>query len=272
MTSGGSAFYFHYDNLGSVTNLTSSSGTPQWTYHYEPFGATRTEGRDDPGAPQNSLKFTGELLDPTGLYYLRARQYDPSSGRFLHPDPAESPTTGPGISLYAYADNRPTVFVDPSGKRLVPGNPGQDASEEVTSPVDPEDDPEWSDSSEDGSVDSMSISTLRFWPTKCAKINANLDKLGPRKNPRRYRVRVLVWYSGGFRAPVLWSYSWSLGSNESDIYRGKSDSGWGRPPRVLANRIESMVSPAWLGLEAFSFVDTLFGFCRDTDYDTLMIP
>ena len=38
MTTGGAAYYYHYDNLGSVANLTSATGTTQWTETYEPFG------------------------------------------------------------------------------------------------------------------------------------------------------------------------------------------------------------------------------------------
>jgi len=37
--------------------------------------------------PANFMKFTGEYLDPTGLYHLRARQYDPAIGRFLRKAP-----------------------------------------------------------------------------------------------------------------------------------------------------------------------------------------
>jgi RHS repeat-associated protein len=62
------------------------------------------------------MKFTGEYLDPTGLYHLRARQYDPAIGRFLRPDPVEHAVRSPFIAGYVYAANRPTVLVDPSGE------------------------------------------------------------------------------------------------------------------------------------------------------------
>ena len=51
---------------------------------------TRTEIKASGSQPTNLMKFTGEYLDPTGLYYLRARQYDPVSGRFLTTDPAKT--------------------------------------------------------------------------------------------------------------------------------------------------------------------------------------
>ena len=42
----------------------------------------------------------------TGLYYLRARQYDPATGRFTSADPLGY---GGGDNLYAYAENNPVA-------------------------------------------------------------------------------------------------------------------------------------------------------------------
>jgi hypothetical protein len=64
-----------------------ATGATQWTYAYEPFGATRTETQDDPSVPQNSLKFTGELLDPTGALL--------SAGAAVRPDGRPPPDPRP---------------------------------------------------------------------------------------------------------------------------------------------------------------------------------
>ena len=120
-TTASNAFYYHYDPLGSVRNVTSSTGATQLTYDYEPYGAIRSSGGS---SPTNLLKFTGEYNDPTGLYHLRARQYDPSTGRFTSRDPADETRRGSGISSYGIAAAMPTVFLDPSGALLAPSDEG----------------------------------------------------------------------------------------------------------------------------------------------------
>ena len=81
----GTASYYHTDQLGSVTELTSATGASQRSWSYEPYGLVRTSTGT---SPTNFVNFTGEYQDPTGLYHLRARQYDPVSGRFTRTDPA----------------------------------------------------------------------------------------------------------------------------------------------------------------------------------------
>jgi RHS repeat-associated protein len=115
MNAGGAAYYYHHDQLGSVINVTSSLGATQWTDSYEPFGTIRTETKNANKAPTNLMKFTGQYLDPTGLYHLRARQYDPTAGRFLTSDPAPSIETAPYVASYAYVADQPTVLIDPTG-------------------------------------------------------------------------------------------------------------------------------------------------------------
>jgi RHS repeat-associated protein len=120
LTTGAGSFYYHHDPLGSVVNLTSAAGTPQWTYSYEPFGLTRSEVRNDPAAPANPMRFTGELIDTaTSLYHLRARQYDPATGRFLSLDPIAPTPFAPYVSPYTYVNDRPTAFTDPTGECFI---------------------------------------------------------------------------------------------------------------------------------------------------------
>jgi RHS repeat-associated protein len=115
MTTGGSARYFLPDGQGTVANVTSSTGTTQWTYTYEPFGSTRS-ATSGTGAPTNLMRFDGQLVDgTTGLYDLRARMYDAASGRFLERDPLTSTGKAPYVATYSFVRDRPTVATDPSG-------------------------------------------------------------------------------------------------------------------------------------------------------------
>lgn len=101
----------------------------QWSFAYEPYGLTRSATKNDPLAPDNPLRFAGEYQDSTGLYHLRARQYDPASGRFLSTDPPARSRAVPAVSSYVYADDRPTAFVDPLGLGpVVPSGPQGPAS------------------------------------------------------------------------------------------------------------------------------------------------
>jgi RHS repeat-associated protein len=111
-TTGAATSYYHHDLVGSVVGLTDAAGAPTATYAYEPFGALRSSSG---GAADNPLRFTGEHQDPSGLYYLRARSYDPTTGRFLQTDPVSPALTDPSLSPYAYVANRPTLLTDPSG-------------------------------------------------------------------------------------------------------------------------------------------------------------
>lgn len=116
MLEGGNTYYYHYNAIGSVTALTASDGTKEWTYAYEPFGNAKATTKNDPNAPVNPLQFTGEYLDAnTGLYDLRARQYDPTTGLFTSTDPSPAGSTSPYEGSSVYADQNPITKNDPSG-------------------------------------------------------------------------------------------------------------------------------------------------------------
>jgi RHS repeat-associated protein len=135
MSTGGSTYYYHRDLIGSVANLTDSSGASQWTYAYEPFGSTRIETEDVTSPPPNPIRFAGEYRDPTGLYNLRARLYEPSFGRLLQPDPLSPGLSAPSASPFVYAADAPTFLVDPSGMAFEAPNPARDGCAELTGPI-----------------------------------------------------------------------------------------------------------------------------------------
>lgn len=94
--------------LGSTIALTDPAGAPQVVYTYEPFGRTGTNGPST-----NPFQYAGRESDETGLYYLRARYYDPTGGRFLEEDPLA--LAGGDVNLYQYVSSNPVKLVDPFG-------------------------------------------------------------------------------------------------------------------------------------------------------------
>jgi RHS repeat-associated protein len=115
-TNASATFYDHRDPLGTVTDVTDASGTAQWKYEYEAYGAERTATNVSGSAPENRLRFNSQYLDTeTAHYYLRARQYDPGTGRFGALDPFDTRLTAPYDGAYVYVSGQPTVLTDPAG-------------------------------------------------------------------------------------------------------------------------------------------------------------
>jgi RHS repeat-associated protein len=115
-TSASATFWYHHDPLNTISDVTDASGTAQWRYEYEPYGAQRSATNVSGSAPENRLRFNGQQLDPeTNLYHLRARQYDPATGGFGALDPLENSVSQPYAGAYAYVTGQPTFLVDPLG-------------------------------------------------------------------------------------------------------------------------------------------------------------
>ncbi|MHC5058237.1 MAG: RHS repeat-associated core domain-containing protein [Planctomycetota bacterium] len=100
--------------LGSTRALTDAAGIATDTYIYEAFGDIVSQT----GSTPNSYMFTGEQYDPNvGFYYLRARYYNPSVGRFHTVDPWQGSIYDPvSLHRYLYAHADPVNLWDPSGK------------------------------------------------------------------------------------------------------------------------------------------------------------
>jgi RHS repeat-associated protein len=113
MTRSGKDYYFHADPLGTILLLTDEQGQKVAAYDYDAFGRIR----QSEGSLKNSLQFTAREWDPAaGLYYFRARYYDPDLGRFITPDPATPRMDEPfDFNPYLYARGNPLRFIDPLG-------------------------------------------------------------------------------------------------------------------------------------------------------------
>jgi len=76
-------------------------------YNYNAFGNEKSSVETDP----NPFRYCAEYWDKeTESYYLRARSYFPSTGRFTQEDPISD-----GLNWYAYCGNNPVMFTDRSG-------------------------------------------------------------------------------------------------------------------------------------------------------------
>ena len=106
ISSTGVPLFFHHDQLGNTTMLTSAVGAKVAAYTYSSFGLINSY------TPAQPLLYAGQYRDAeSGLYYLRARYYDPALGQFLTVDPALSTTHQP----YSYSMNNPVNVTDGNG-------------------------------------------------------------------------------------------------------------------------------------------------------------
>jgi RHS repeat-associated protein len=141
MDVGDNTYYYHQNDLWSVEAITDNTGAPVERYSYcsaesqpscDGYGfVVVTDGAGNPiplnawGTPHSAIgnpwMFTGRQLDEeSGLYFYRARYYDPNKGRFLSRDPIEY---ADGMNLFQYVGDNPTGILDPSGLRACQKSP-----------------------------------------------------------------------------------------------------------------------------------------------------
>ncbi|CYU63304.1 Cell wall-associated polypeptide CWBP200 [Streptococcus suis] len=107
----GDSYHYLTSQSGSVTGLTQN-GQAVASSSYALYGATK-QTTDTTGNP---FAYNGEARDITGLDYLRARYYDNQAGTFLTADSYSGSQTDPlSQNLYAYVQNNPANYTDPSG-------------------------------------------------------------------------------------------------------------------------------------------------------------
>ncbi|GBF38276.1 RHS repeat-associated core domain protein [Leptospira johnsonii] len=122
----GGFLFLHPDHLGSITMATDGNGNriaggdQGGASHisYKPYG--EIQRNDSSGPDVFRYKYNGQEEDKeTGLYYFKARYYDPIIGRFLQADSVMDTTRPMGMDLYMYTEGNPVRYTDPSGNSIL---------------------------------------------------------------------------------------------------------------------------------------------------------
>ena len=105
---------YHFNNIGSTEAVTNIDGEIVETFDYGPYGELLSENKCG-----IMFLYSGELgvaTDSNGLYYMRARYYNPEIKRFINQDVMTgSIVNTPTLNRYAYVNGNPISLNDPFG-------------------------------------------------------------------------------------------------------------------------------------------------------------
>lgn len=105
--------YYLYNAHGDVVQLCDESGDVLRSYDYDAFGVQKASAAED----TNSFRYCGEYFDgETDSYYLRARNYVPTLGRFTQEDTYKGlQNNSLSLNYYTYCWNSPLIYIDSTG-------------------------------------------------------------------------------------------------------------------------------------------------------------
>jgi RHS repeat-associated protein len=111
----GDPIYYLTDSMGSVIGLVDAQGNRVSRIIYDGFGEVKSG--DDGTSLGGDFRFQGQWLETeSGLYYMRARDYDAKTGLFLSRDAVDVQEQGvEAFNPYQFAYNNPLIYSDPTG-------------------------------------------------------------------------------------------------------------------------------------------------------------
>lgn len=100
---------YHYDYRGSTTAITDEQGNTTDRIYYDVHGSVINRT----GTTNTPFLYVGQYgveTDDNGLYYMRARYYNPTIQRFVNVDPIRD-----GLNWYGYVEGNPVLYIDSLG-------------------------------------------------------------------------------------------------------------------------------------------------------------
>ena len=105
---------YHFNNIGNTQAVTNEIGEIVESFDYGPYGELLSDNTCG-----IMFLYSGEYgvsTDDNGLYYMRARYYNPEIKRFINQDVViGSITDSPTLNRYAYVNGNPISLNDPFG-------------------------------------------------------------------------------------------------------------------------------------------------------------
>jgi RHS repeat-associated protein len=187
------------DALGSVIATAKADQSLEVGYAFSPYGQTQKVGVENqqPGS-ENSSQYTGRENDNNGLYFYRARYYDPILKRFISEDPIG---LAGGINSHAYVEGDPVSLKDPTGFNSM--NDWNPKPRLPLVPMHPE--------------TSFRKSTLSYWSCKSTSDITDSLRLGVPESLKVDPKTGLVW-NGNTRISILEKRGFDVNSLPRESY------------------------------------------------------
>ena len=121
---GNKEYFYIKDILENILGIIDQEGNVVVYYRYDAYGNLLKEDIriNNLASRHNDILYKGYVYDRESyLYYLKSRYYSPRIGRFISMDEVSyvNPKDINGLNLYAYCNNNPIMYYDPSGRFLI---------------------------------------------------------------------------------------------------------------------------------------------------------